>query len=158
MPSMARNDLITSVNEAKAYSQSFILWPRQWQKYLSSHIWQPRKLERSRTNEIPDSSGIYTLTLHPGIAGHPSCAYLMYVGKAVSLRRRFSEYLGKERRESGRPKIFDFLHRYSPHIWFYFTIVESRSLTSVENRLLDSYLPPLNNQFKGKIGRVMRAF
>jgi hypothetical protein len=151
-------DVLEDVDEAKAHTQWFVLWPRQWRRYARSHGWRLEKLEESKKGKIPDGSGIYTLILQPGIAGHDSCSYLMYVGQALSLRRRFSEYLGKERRESGRPKISYFLNRYDGYVWFCYTTVGTRSLDKVEHGLLCAYIPPLNDQFTGRIGKVVRAF
>ena len=158
MSSESLNDLASEIDEIKKHRQGFILWPRQWREYTQSHGWQNEKLERTKVNQIPDSPGIYTLILQPGIAGHPSCSYLMYVGQAVSLQRRFREYLGKERLETGRPKIYYFLNKYNGYICFCYTIVASNLLDNVEDRLMSAYIPPLNEQYSGEIGRALGAF
>ena len=82
----------------------------------------------------------------------------MYVGQTVSLRRRFGEYLSKERRESGRPKMFRFLNMYSDQVWFCFTLVDKASLDAVEDGLRDAYIPPLNDDFSGELSNVVGAF
>jgi len=63
---------------------------------------------------------IYTLLIQPGIANHPACSYVMYVGPAVDLSKRFGDYLTKERLESGRPNIVEPLHVYENHVWLCF--------------------------------------
>ncbi len=149
---------LTDIDEAMAHELSFVLWPRQWKKYIRSHGWRLEKLEGSKKAAVPDAPGIYTLVLQPGIAGHCSCSYLMYVGQASSLRTRFGDYLAKEKRVSGRPKLFHFLNKYDGYVWFCYTKVAPKSLTNVENGLLSAYIPPLNERLPSIVSRVVRAF
>ena len=150
--------IIQSQNEALNHRHEFTLWPRRWGTYPELHEWQTIRLDTLEKKNIPDCPGIYTLVAVPQIANHPACSYLMYVGKTKSLRRRFGEYLSQERRESGRPKIFRFLHLYTDHVWFCFTLVQSTSLDSVETGLRDAYIPPLNEDFSGELSKVVGAF
>src|SRR5207249_11051749 len=100
-------DLIRIQDEMKAHTREFALWPLKWQEYVpGNYAWQLRRLHAADVNTVPDSAGVYTLLIQPGIATHPSCSYLMYVGRSDSLRRRFRDYLGPERRATGRPKIY----------------------------------------------------
>jgi hypothetical protein len=158
MPTGKVVDVLDEIKEFAAYRQEFTLWPRRWEEYASSHGWRLQRLKKSMKNKIPDGPGIYTLVLQPGIAGHNSCSYLMYVGKAVSLRTRFDDYLGKEKLESGRPKMFRFLNMYEGYVWFCYTTVRRSFLNKFENRLIYAYIPPLNDQITGRIGRIVRAF
>lgn len=151
-------DLLDAMDEKAKHLIHFTLWPRMWKNYTNIHTWQTEKLEASKADQIPDAPGIYTLLLKPGIAGHCSCSYLMYVGKAVSLRTRFREYLGKERRPSGRPRIFKFLQKYDNYICFCFTEVDEALLEAIEDGLMDAYLPPLNVRYKGTMSKIMGAF
>lgn len=149
--------LRTRVSEAQLHSYQFTLWPLQWATYSGSHQWQLTKLINSEREEIPDGSGVYTLLAMPEVANHPVCSYMMYVGRTVSLRRRFGEYLSKERRPQGRPKIVLFLDMYPDNVWFCYTLVQSSSMHLVESGLRDAYIPPLNDQFTGELGRVVRG-
>lgn len=158
MSSSPSIDIVRETDEMKSCVQHFILFPRQWQTYTQSHRWQSENLEAARATQIPKSPGIYTLIIQPGIAGHPSCSYLMYVGKTSSLQRRFREYLGMERREDGRPKISYFLNKYDRFICFCYTRVHMRALDDVEGGLMNAYLPPLNAEYEGIIGTSVRAF
>ena len=143
------------VSEAGLHSFKFTLWPQQWATYPESHQWQLTKLDISKRDGIPDSPGIYTLLVKPDVADHPVCSYMMYVGQTVSLRRRFGEYLNKERKPDGRPKIFTFLDMYPNNVWFCFTLVQSSSLDSVESGLRDAYVPPLNENFAGELSPIV---
>lgn len=158
MPSASPVDIVRETDEMKSCVQHFTLWPRQWQTYTQSHTWQNEKLEMARATRIPESPGIYTLIIQPGIAGHPSCSYLMYVGQTGSLRRRFREYLGMERRQDGRPKISYFLNKYDQFIFFCYTLVSMEALDNVEQGLENAYLPPLNKEYEGTIGTSVGAF
>ena len=143
------------VGEARLHSFMFTLWPRQWATYPEFHQWQLTKLDKSKRNNVPNGPGIYTLLAIPKVAGHPDCSYLMYVGQTVSLRRRFGEYLNKERKPDGRPKIFTFLDMFQNNVWFCFTIVQPSSLDSVESGLRDAYVPPLNENFAGELSPIV---
>lgn len=159
---MSVNDIIRDQDEMKAHTYEFILWPRRWQDFQTNpnatYDWTIRRLDKSEKNGIPDKPGIYTLLIQPGIAGHPACSYLMYVGQAQSLRHRFEDYLGSERRETGRPKIFRLLNKYSDYIWFCFTPVSLAELDNVEKTLIKAYEPPCNNQIPAEVSKVRGAF
>lgn len=135
-------DIIQTQNELRDHGHWFTLWPERWSTYSDVHEWNLSRLADSELHNIPADPGIYTLLALPGIADHPACSFLMYVGQTVSLRRRFGEYLNKERRESGRPKMFRFLNMYSDQVWFCFTLVDKASLDAVEDGLRDAYIPP----------------
>lgn len=145
------------VGDAGLHSFFFTLWPQQWATYPESHQWQLTKLVDSERDNISDSPGIYTLLAMPEVANHPVCSYMMYVGQTVSLRRRFGEYLNKERKPSGRPKIFTFLDMYPNNVWFCSTLVQSSSLDLVETGLRDAYIPPLNEQFTGELSPIVKV-
>ncbi|MDG7044843.1 MAG: GIY-YIG nuclease family protein [Nitrososphaerota archaeon] len=151
------SDLVDMINQAKVHEQRFVLWPQQWQTYTKSHQWRIQRLEESKKEQIPDVQGIYSLIIQPNIANHDFCSYLMYIGQSNSLRRRFNEYLTKEKEELGRPKIIDFLKRYNRYIWFCYTTDICGTLTDMEEALLSAFIPPLNSQIKGIVGKVVRA-
>lgn len=154
-------DLIDTQNEMKVHSWlEFTLWPRMWATYPNSTslCWICHKLDRSRRHLIPGRPGVYTLLIQPGIAEHPYCSYLFYVGKAVSLRRRFGEYLGKERTNPRRAYMYRALNMYSNNIWFCMAEVESSQLDIVEDALKQAYMPPLNHDVPADVRPIVRAF
>lgn len=157
---MAVADIIKEQDEMKAHCYEFVLWPCRWQSYRCSnvHNWRLCRLVDLERDRIPDQPGVYTLLIQPGIASHPACSYLMYIGQATSLRRRFGDYLNRERRETGRPKIFRLLNKYSDHVWFCFTLVPPESLTEVEDALTAAYVPPCNDRLPSEISSVRGAF
>ena len=80
----------------------------------------------------------------------------MYVGKAVNLRKRFGEYLTRERLR--RPKIIRLLEMYAGYIVFCYSRVEHDELETMEDRLLNAFIPPCNSQFKGVVQAAQGAF
>jgi len=38
-------DIIQEEDDMKAHEHHFILWPRQWKKYLDTHNWQTYRLD-----------------------------------------------------------------------------------------------------------------
>lgn len=154
-------DLIDEQDEmSKHMWNEVVLWPRQWQRYqmVQPFNWQICRLVEVERQNIPDHSGIYTLVIQPKVFGHPACAYLMYVGKTISLRRRFTEYLNERNRETGRPKILRLLNKYPDHTWFCFTPISENEISQVEDDLISAYIPPCNDQFPASISRVINAF
>jgi len=147
-------------NEMKMHSHNFVLWKRKWEEHRELHTldWQFRKLADSEKSSIPSNAGIYTLIVQPGIANHPACSYLIYVGQTKSLNRRFGEYLKERQNETGRPKISYWLRQYPNHTWFYFSLVSRDYLDDAEDSLLCAYLPPANDRFPATVRRVINAF
>lgn len=74
------------------------------------------------------------------------------------MRVRFRDYLGKERLDTGRPRMVRFLKKYDPYIWFYYSELKATSLVGVEDGLMKAYIPPLNRVFEGEFGRIVGAF
>jgi len=147
---------LTEESGLKAHLQYFILWPEKWQTYTPIHTWDIFDLDITNRDEIPTSSGIYSLILEPCVAGNTSCSYLFYIGRTNNLHRRFNEYLTKERH--ARPKISMFLARYNGHICFCYTLIPESRIKCMEIGITNAYLPPLNEIYEGEISSTMRAF
>ena len=152
------SDPIQARKEGKWHQKTFTMWPELWKTYTHNHNWHLLRLRDSDKESVPNQPGVYTLLTVPDVAAHPACSYVMYVGQAVSLRRRFSEYLSKEADPLGRPKISDFLHMYSGYIWFSYTLIQKDSLDSVEAGIRDALVPPLNTQLGAHISKIVGAF
>lgn len=156
---MAVIDIINEQNEYQAHRHQFALWRRKWQEYrdVNALDWQIYPLADHERQRIPNEPGIYTLLVQPGIANHPACSYLVYVGRTGSLRRRFGNYLNQEKRETGRPKIFRLLNMYPDHTWFCFSVVPETDLGAVEDALITAYIPPANDRLPAEISRIVRG-
>lgn len=144
-----------------------VLSPPQWQlcKLPVSLAWRAVRFQRANVNRVPNNAkGIYTFVVKPGIANHPSCAYLMYVGKAEKqmLRGRFSQYFAEkdEGEASRRPHVTEMLLKWDKFLWFYYAeISDATKIKRVEDELLTAYLPPSNRTFPSTVRRaVARLF
>ncbi len=91
---MAVVDIIHEIRDKKFYTHGLVLWPQRWREYNYAGIgtWHSCKLVASERANIPKNPGIYTLIIKPGIADHPACSYLMYVGKTISLLTGFDQF------------------------------------------------------------------
>lgn len=158
-------DVIQEEDNLKARSVEFTLVPDAWKAFggdLLPCSWQMTKLDQSGRNHpcLGDRAGIYTLLVVPGIATHPACAYLMYVGQTHNLGDRFGNYLVTEKKTRKRPNVFRLLNIYEGYIWFCFTEVEADRLDEYENALMDAYMPPVNakNRMPAGIRSTIGAF
>jgi hypothetical protein len=135
-------DLIDEQDDIKAHTHRFYLWPKLWLEYIPKYAisfnWQVYSLRLDQVRRIPEKPGIYTLIIQPGIALHPHCSYLAYVGKTDrTLRERFKEYLNEKKRVTGRPKLLGLLNKYDKYVYFCCTEVRDQSLIAqIEDDLI----------------------
>lgn len=140
-----------------------VLSPSHWQmcRLPVTLKWRAVKFEPANVNRVPEKAkGIYTFVVKPGIANHPSCSYLMYVGKAEKqvLRLRFSQYFTEKAKGelSRRPHVTEMLLKWSDFLWFYYAeIADTTMIKQVEEELLAAYLPPTNRTYPSKIRRAV---
>ena len=142
--------------------QNMILFPRAWGGFTSPVALQWKKVpfSQSRARDVPNNQkGVYSFVVQPGIADHPACSYLLYVGKTGrNFRVRYQEYLLnlKEGMKSRRPHISGMLTKWDGFLWFcYAPIQDSSKIVATEDALLSAYLPPTNVEMPGKLRRRM---
>jgi excinuclease UvrABC nuclease subunit len=140
-----------------------VLSPAHWRscKLPVKLAWRGVKFHSANTTRIPEKAkGVYTFVVKPGIADHPSCSYLMYVGKAEDqvLRDRFRQYFAEraEGEKSRRPHVTEMLLKWEGFLWFYYAAVANKSkIKRLEDQLLAAYLPPTNRAFPSKVRRAV---
>lgn len=161
---MPVHDLIAEQDEALAHRYTFFLWPRLWEEYATkpgyAFDWKENRFTPSEIDNIPDEPGLYTFVVQPCVANHPSCSYLMYIGKTErTLRARFQEYLREKQRESGRPMIVRLLNKYSDNVFFCYSVVNKKSsLKKLEKALKGALIPPCNKEeLPAKVRRIVEA-
>jgi hypothetical protein len=142
--------------------QYMILFPPAWEACaLSINLsWQIVPFDAARVRDVPDNQrGIYSFVVQPGIANHPACSYLLYVGQtARNFRVRYKEYLIDEAAgiESRHPHIAGMLCKWKGYLWFCYAHIENKSLIEpTEDALLASYLPPTNIEMPGKLNQKL---
>lgn len=154
---------IDEEDEMEAHTHKFRLWPKLWLEYMQNHSftfsWHSFQLNECQIGNIPEKPGIYTLIIQPGIALHPFCSYLAYVGKTErTLKERFREYLKEKNTTTGRPKIVRWLNKYEGHTFFCCTAIEDTDLIEkIEDALITAWVPPCNDKYPARIRRVINA-
>lgn len=155
-------DLIEEQDQLIAHRYDFFLWPRQWKAYnlSDSFNWKIHPFQRNQVKHIPREPGIYSFVIQPGIASHPHCSYMMYIGKTCNtLRDRFRDYLDEQNDPNGRRKVVRFLHKYQGYLHFCCsTIAETEQIKKIEDALISAFLPPCNSQFPADIRPAIGAF
>ncbi len=141
-----------------------VLAPKHWQSCSLpvSLAWRGVKFEKGNASRVPNNAnGVYSFVVKPEIANHPSCAYLLYVGKAQNqvLRDRFSQYFDEKAKgeNSRRPHVTEMLLKWDGFLWFYYAEISSTAkIKKVEDSLLAAYLPPSNRQFPSSVRHAVK--
>ena len=151
---------------AEYHVKRMVLSPEHWRACsLPTRLaWQIVPFTKASADRVPDDSkGVYTFLVQPGIADHPACSYLLYVGQTErqGFRARYQQYLRELRagEESRRPHITEMLEKWDGHLWFCFAPVSRDDhITEIEDALLAGYLPPANKDFPAKVSRALLFF
>jgi hypothetical protein len=146
------------------HTERMVLSPTRWAAYdhplrLEWHVVKFSKSEKSKI--LANKKGVYTFVIKPSIADHPASAYLMYVGKTYKqdLRTRFSQYFSEANKRKGRPKIKKLIRYWERHLWFYYAPIDDISkIGEIENKLMNAYLPPMNDEFSGEVQPARKAW
>jgi excinuclease UvrABC nuclease subunit len=85
---------------------------------------------------------------------------LLYLGKAQdqSLRKRVASYLYEPKKAKARIHIVEMLEKFQTHLWIYYTVVADASkIADLEDRLLETFIPPYNREFPATISEAHKA-
>ncbi|MCW5841687.1 MAG: hypothetical protein KIT77_10630 [Caldilinea sp.] len=143
---------------------SLVLSPTLWAQYANPILldWRKIKFNQEDLDKVPDDAyGIYTFIVEPGVANHPHCSYLLYLGKAEdqSLRARIRQYFYEINNPKGRGPVQDMIVKWHTHLFVCFACVENTALIDgLENSLLQAFVPPVNQTYKGEFGQAYRAW
>ncbi|AMR28253.1 hypothetical protein A0257_14930 [Hymenobacter psoromatis] len=120
-------------------------------------IWSEVKFDRTSASSIPSEMGVYMFIVKslPEALLNYQHRYILYVGQAVNLRKRFGEYFHYA--NSSKPS--DQLKRVMTVVWedkLYFNYFPTdgfsrADLTSVEFDLIDKIVPPMNKLFRAEV-------
>jgi hypothetical protein len=162
---MGSYDIVDAKASLGKYAvERFILSPERWNTgaNLKGLAWKVVKFDIKNAQSIPDdSSGVYSFVVKPGIAEHPECSVLLYVGKAdvQSLQKRFKQYFREKCNKKGRPKIRYMLSAWEDYLWFcYAPIADKGKVHGIEQTLIGAYIPPMNEQYPAEIRSAVKAF
>jgi hypothetical protein len=150
-------------NEIREYIVNrFILYSKHWNDYSEPNAlqWNRVKFDEAFAKLVPnDQRGVYTFVAEPGIASHPCCSYLLYVGmvETSDFRTRFHSYLREPHKRKPREHVLYMIERWKSHLWFYYSpLPSSVPPAEVEDRLLTAFLPPVNRDWPAEIRDVMK--
>src|ERR1700733_8602770 len=124
-----------------------VLSPSQWATYKERVRlqWDIVKFDKAHKDSIPkDKEGVYTFVLKPGIANHPHCAYLLYVGKTQrqGFRKRFLQYFDEAKRPVGRGRehVKNMVRLWRRHLWFCLAAIDDiAQIDIVESDLKNAF-------------------
>lgn len=139
-----------------------VLSPPHWKTYGLNHAlaWQAVAFSAGNASKIAPTKGVYTFLVQPGIAMHPCCSYLLYVGKTEDQnhRSRYRQYISDLRAggKSRRPHITEMLEKWDGYLWFCYAEVPDADIHDMEEALLTAYLPPANKQFPATVRRTLQ--
>lgn len=161
---MSRDLVQITLDHLKKYQvERMVLSPKHWAT-CSVPVqlkWTTVKYEKSQRDKLPQKQGVYTFVVKPGIVDHPDCSYLLYVGQteAQNLRTRFLQYFSEERKAKGREHIKYMARLWRKQLWFCCAPVDNPTLIAdIERSLLKAFVPPLNRDFPGVLGKARRAW
>ena len=149
---------------ADFHLKRMVLSPFQWKacRLPLALNWRAVKFTTSNRARIPKTScGVYTFLVQPGIADHPCCSYLLYVGETErqNFRKRYGQYLRDKMAgdTSLRPHVTEMLQKWDGFLWFCYAEIKNFGLIEdVEKALLTAYLPPTNKDFPAKVSSSLR--
>jgi len=153
---LEEDQTIRSYNERR-----FILYPKHWINYPNRTplTWERVKFTESNKKNVPNNQfGVYSFVADSGVANHPACSYLFYIGKTGGdFRTRYTSYLNEEKKQKPRDHIIRMKKRWPDHLWFYYAAVSDKSIVEqLEDELITAFLPPMNRDFSAQVRNVMR--
>ena len=164
---MLNDVVLDQLDDAHSHIRRFLLWPKLWQQFnvnVAAFAWQEHEFNEAEMTNIPNMPGVYTFVIKPGVANHPSCSYLVYVGQTSkqTLSIRFKQYLD-EQAGKGKPRInmFRILNKYKNYLYFVCMPTDKKTLPKkIEDELLKAFCPPCNDPdtFPAEVRHIKGAF
>lgn len=139
--------------------ERMILSPNRWAAFVCpvELAWQLIPFAANRVNDVPNNAkGVYSFVVRPGIANHPDCSYLLYVGKVQdqAFRPRYRQYLHEKQKgqDARRVHVSRMLQKWDGYLWFCYAPIEDEALIGqVEDALIAAYLPSHNRTFPSHV-------
>ncbi|HOJ07333.1 MAG TPA: hypothetical protein PKX68_07260 [Ignavibacteriaceae bacterium] len=176
---MSNNTNIDFGSELNNHKVEFLLYPINWRKFKNLKSINIRKAHWKETKYLNDSGkdlntnvnkinnrtgGIYIFVIKTGIL--PSISeYLVYIGRAQyttnhNLRVRVKKYYKEYMNDNERPKIVRMMTSWGNNLYLkYVEIDDNDVITKLEARLINTLLPPFNDEIPDKkIRKAIKAF
>lgn len=169
-------DLAEDMNK---YRVEFFLYPINWSKFKSTKGFNIRKGTWKETKYLNDegtdihlnvkrinnkTGGLYLFIVKSNILPQIS-EYLVYIGRAqytqkhnlrIRVKKYFREYIG----DNDRPKITRMMTYWNHQLFLkYIEVSNNKLIKTLEARLINTLLPPFNDQIPDKkIRKAIKAF
>lgn len=147
-------DLVRSTKKLKGEFAAFHMDLGRWRRFKSRHKlqWHKVRFEKASQSSVPEQRGIYVFTVELEPSKLPVHGYMMYVGitghesKNANLRKRFGQYLGHQRSDTGRPRVRYLLRNWRADLFFNFAPLPQANvdLKRMETAFIGAVIPPVN--------------
>ncbi len=106
--------------------------------------WKKKQFDRIHADEVPSTPGVYTICVTPpsDLPLSPELYTPIYIGKATSLRRRFSEHLSFNNDDLRKAK--DIYIQGRDALIFQYTELEEFYVSTLESILIECFGPTVN--------------
>lgn len=154
------------VYNIKNYVLNINLWRKlsaQTQKHLKKV--SPKKYPfdgNIQSSLSKTAKGIYIFAVEPDLKIIPEISHLLYIGKVEgsnNFHQRFYDYVGAIGHKDKRRNIQILTNLWPGKTWVYVyeLTLTDKQIVEIEDNLLDSIVPPLNNKFKLKGAKKSRS-
>ena len=156
-------DIIYNV---KKYVLNIKLWKNitaATKKHLNSVTYKKFPFNGNIQRHLSKSAkGIYFFTVEPDFQFPPTIVHLLYIGKVEktdTFHHRFYDYVGAIGLKDKRRNIQLLTNLWPGKTWVYVfeLALPDADIVTIEDNLLDSIVPPLNNRFKLKQAKNSRS-
>lgn len=147
-------DLVKSTKRLKGEFAAFHMDINRWRGFKSRHKlqWQKVRFDKASQALVPQQRGIYVFTVELEPSKLPIHGYMMYVGitghesKNANLRKRFGQYLGHQRNDTGRARVRFLLRNWRKDLFFNFVPLPQANvdLKKMETAFISAVIPPVN--------------
>lgn len=125
-------------------------------------VWKQNDFPPKNLLDIPKKPGVYVFVVMANVFDFPCANGLFYIGKATSLYKRISAYIGDENirlLNTERPLVWRMLNLWSGHLkYFYTTTADVMTAEHLENQMINALRPPFNRKYDATTSKTMRAF
>jgi len=159
LPEITNEEIL---NTHENYWRKFCLDPRVWEggtafKQNLSFEWHEIEFKKENKIRVPDKQGIYMFVAKPEKEHlvHMYHSYIMYIGQANNLKKRFDSYFHYKNNTEPHNQLKRIMtviwEKYLSFCYFVTNNLEEKKLDMLEYDLIDTIIPPINNQFRAKI-------
>lgn len=163
---------LISINPAKVFDiENYVLNIDLWKKFKKTvknklNKYPPKKYlfdSNIRSNLSKKAKGIYIFTVEPDFQIIPEVVHLLYVGKVEASNtfyKRFYEYVNAIGKVDDTRRNIQLLTNLWPGktwVYVYELALSDTEIVEIEDNLLDSIVPALNNKFKLKAAKNSRS-